>query len=86
MLICYGVGNDMKTLPNIVKFIQYHWRHCAVFDPTTYKHLYDASVSMGWHHSPTGPAPAEQCKAWLKSHGYVLQTVGTNQIEVWIIP
>lgn len=80
----------MKTLPKIVKFIKYHWRHCAVFVLTPQSKfptetLFQHSVSMGWHHSPTGPSPEEACKAWLKEHGYTFEAEEPNCRERWVL-
>lgn len=77
----------MKKLPKTVKFIKYHWRHCKVFDPALVGEsndtLFEHSVSMGWHHAPTGPSPEEACKTWLKEHGYTFQSNEDSLVEVW---
>ncbi len=80
----------MKTLPKVVKFIRYHWRHCAVFVLTPQakfptETLFEHSVSFGWHHAPTGPTPEEACKNWLKQHGYKLEAEEPNFRERWVL-
>ena len=62
----------MKTLPKIVKFIKYHWRHCAIFNPAdNNKHLFEASENFAHRHArPHDSTPQEKCWVWLKENGY----------------
>jgi hypothetical protein len=53
----------MKTLPKTVKFIKYHWRHCAIFDPANNnKHLFEVAQQFGHEHVfPNDPTPGDLC-------------------------
>lgn len=83
--------HDMKTLPNTVKFIKYHMRHVAIFDPkNTFPHIQDFHQSYGAEHaaSMTGTPlvwPEEQGRQWLKANGYTFTGEGDKHGtgEIW---
>jgi len=64
--------NTTKPLPKEVKFIKYHMRHCAVFNPVdTFPHLIDIHQSYGAEHADTNIVwPEAKGRAWLAERGY----------------
>jgi hypothetical protein len=64
--------NATKLLPKQVKFIKYHMRHCAVFDPkNTFPHIIDIHQSYRAEHADINIVwPEAKGRAWLAEHGY----------------
>ena len=77
----------MKTLPEIVKFIKYHMRHVAIFDPRgTFPHIQDFHQSYGAEHAnPKIVWPEELGRQWLREHGYTFTGEGDRHGtgEIW---
>ena len=80
----------MKTLPKLVRFVKFHWRHCRIVDNITYKQLYEASQQFGAEHAAamTGStlvSPEQQCKDWLKANGYTFKESAYphDEREIW---
>ena len=77
-----------KTIPNEVTLFAYHFRHVAVTAGDGSAPIYQAMQSFGAEHAAaiTGKpltSPTDQCKAWLKEHGFTFKT-GDDFRSTWI--
>lgn len=80
----------MKTLPTTVKFIKYHMRHVAIFDPkNTCPHIQDIHQSYGAEHvNPNIVWPEDLGRKWLRDNGYTFTGEGDlcGMGEIWTNP
>lgn len=79
--------NYTRPLPKTVKFIKYHMRHCAVFDPIyTFPHIIERLQSYGAEHAnPAIVWPETLCREWLTVNGYTFTGEGDKHKtgEIW---
>ena len=86
----YRNNMNTLTLPNEVRFIKFHMRHCAVINPIhagkPSLHILDESQQFGEEHAnPAIVWPETRCRSWLTANGFTF--TGTGDLhktgEVW---